>query len=238
MALKNYFLISPDDAIHLLPARKTVTIGRAPINQIALSDCCVSRMHALITPSAEGPVLTDCGSTNGTFVNGRSAGEILLDHGDAIQLGKYVFFVICGSRAEAEAWARRRGSGTRMSQTQPIEGTETRRGDTKNLVGDLTAFQVVPLLQALAEQRRDGCLEMRNRRRLLGHVYFADGTMVHAETPDGLKGKEALFELMMTATEGQFVFYTESRTALVSLFESPTALLLEGCSRLDEQRGA
>ena len=235
--MKSYFLIGPDDEIYLLPAKKTVTIGRAPINEVSLDDCCVSRLHALITPSATGPVLTDCGSTNGTLVNGHAAGEIALHHGDAIQMGKYVFFVRHETREEAEGWTRARGVGTKMDQTQPIERGATRRGGVKDVVGDLAAFQMVALLQALVEQRRDGSLELRNRRRVYGHIFLADGAIVHAETADGAKGKEALFALM-ALEEGQFTFEPESRSPFVSVFENPISLLIEGCHRLDEKHGA
>jgi len=235
--LTSFFLVGPDDHVYPLSRKRTVTIGRAAINEIALDDGYVSRMHALIAPSELGPVLTDCGSTNGTFVNGHTGAEMQLHHGDAIQIGKYVFFVLRGTRVSVDAWIEQRRGHTRMGQTQPIDTDDVRRGGQKDVVGDLSAFHMVPLLQALVEQRRDGGLELRNGRRAHGHVYFAAGTIVHAETARGLKGKEALYELM-ALEEGQFTFCPESRSPFVSIFENPTALLIEGCQRLDERRGA
>jgi len=236
--MKDYFLIGPDDKVYLLPAKRTVTIGRAPINDISLDDRCVSRLHALISFSETGPVVTDCGSTNGTLVNGHTAGEITLHHGDAIQIGKYVFIVRCGTRAEAETWTNARRAGTKMDQTQSIDRSlTTQKTGVRDVVGDLAAFQMVPLLQALAEQHRDGSLELRNRWQLYGRIYFAGGAIVHAETTTGAQGKEALFELM-AMEEGQFTFEPERRSPFVSLFDNPIALLVEGCHRLDEKRSA
>jgi hypothetical protein len=38
--------------------------------------------------------------------------------------------------------------------------------------------------------------------------------------------------------KGQFTFEPERRSPFVSLFDNPIALLVEGCHRLDEKRGA
>ena len=48
-----------------------VTIGRSSDNQIALNDPQVSSRHAEVRPEGEGYVISDLGSTNGTFINQR-----------------------------------------------------------------------------------------------------------------------------------------------------------------------
>ena len=64
-------------------------IGRDPRSQVWLDHSGVSRRHAQIRiAGAERPVLTDLGSTNGTFVHGeRVDGPTLLADGDSIKVG-------------------------------------------------------------------------------------------------------------------------------------------------------
>jgi ABC-type multidrug transport system ATPase subunit/pSer/pThr/pTyr-binding forkhead associated (FHA) protein len=51
-----------------------LTVGRAPANDIVLSDVRVSRHHARLERRADGWLLTDLGSRNGVVVNGEPAG--------------------------------------------------------------------------------------------------------------------------------------------------------------------
>jgi diguanylate cyclase (GGDEF)-like protein len=70
------------------------TLGRSTDNTFPLDDMTVSRRHATLKLDAHGVVtLTDPGSTNGTFVNGRrvEAGwPLTLDEGDRVQFGSSV----------------------------------------------------------------------------------------------------------------------------------------------------
>jgi putative peptide zinc metalloprotease protein len=72
-----------------VPVRGTITLGRDPGSTIALADRTVSRRHARITAVASGaPVLTDAGSSYGTWVDGRRIGEpVELRDGAVIRLG-------------------------------------------------------------------------------------------------------------------------------------------------------
>ena len=63
-------------------------IGRDPRSQVWLDHSGVSRRHAQIRIAGARPVLTDLGSTNGTFVKGeRVDGPTPLADGDVIKVG-------------------------------------------------------------------------------------------------------------------------------------------------------
>ena len=62
-------------------------IGRVTGNQIVLDSASVSSNHAEITKNADGFLLRDLASTNGTRVNGQRVTEAQLFRDDAILLG-------------------------------------------------------------------------------------------------------------------------------------------------------
>ena len=64
------------------------TIGRESKNDIVIPDINVSRVHAEIRQDESGAwILTDLGSTNGTFVNGRQIKSTALQDADRIIVG-------------------------------------------------------------------------------------------------------------------------------------------------------
>jgi predicted component of type VI protein secretion system len=68
-----------------------VTIGRqAAICDVVTRDPKVSRRHCRIEPVAQGWRLTDLSSSNGTWVDHKQVGELLLRDGDQIRLGDTV----------------------------------------------------------------------------------------------------------------------------------------------------
>jgi pSer/pThr/pTyr-binding forkhead associated (FHA) protein len=71
-----------------------VTAGRHPDSHIFLDDITVSRRHAEVIRTAQGYVVRDVGSLNGTYVNRERIEEGPLHGGDELQVGKYrlVFF--------------------------------------------------------------------------------------------------------------------------------------------------
>jgi hypothetical protein len=79
----------------LLSASESETkLGRASESGIFLDDVTVSRKHAEISTENGKFVLKDCGSLNGTYVNGEPTVTAILNSGDEIQIGKFhmIFF--------------------------------------------------------------------------------------------------------------------------------------------------
>jgi len=83
-------LTADDGTMHPL-LEETSTVGRTPANAIALRDVSVSAKHAQVVRTAEGFVIEDVGSRNGTFVNSEKlTGKRLLVDGDLVRLGKII----------------------------------------------------------------------------------------------------------------------------------------------------
>jgi pSer/pThr/pTyr-binding forkhead associated (FHA) protein len=67
--------------------RDAYTIGRHRNNDIVISDPKVSSFHARIDRSAEGFVLVDLKSRNGSYINGKRMETGLLTTGDEVRMG-------------------------------------------------------------------------------------------------------------------------------------------------------
>jgi pSer/pThr/pTyr-binding forkhead associated (FHA) protein len=64
------------------------SIGKAPGNDLVLDDPSTSRVHLVLEPVGPTWVVTDAGSTNGTWVNGRRLlGAHALREGDRLSIG-------------------------------------------------------------------------------------------------------------------------------------------------------
>lgn len=75
----------------VIPLFEMLSVGREPDNTLPLpADTTVSRKHAIFLPAASGAgwEVSDCGSSNGTFVNAqRLSAPQVLSHGDEIKIG-------------------------------------------------------------------------------------------------------------------------------------------------------
>ncbi|MFN8559512.1 MAG: ATP-binding cassette domain-containing protein, partial [Dehalococcoidia bacterium] len=100
----------------------TITIGRDADNTVMLPSPQVSRHHARADLTDGGWVLTDLGSTNGSFVNGRNVKQSPIVAGDVVVIGPYRLRLDGGRigvereteiRIEAFGLTRAVGSGAR-----------------------------------------------------------------------------------------------------------------------------
>lgn len=78
-----------------VPLTTPMGIGRDLQTDLPLVHHQVSRNHARLEPAADGWIVRDLGSANGTFVNGVRTDHIQLGHGDTLDIGpvKLVFQV-------------------------------------------------------------------------------------------------------------------------------------------------
>lgn len=83
--------------INLPPAPARAQLGRAPQNQIVVSDPTVSSTHALLDIGADQLTITDLNSTNGTLLNGVRITPnvaVILQPNDTLTLGRLEYSVV------------------------------------------------------------------------------------------------------------------------------------------------
>ncbi len=73
------------------PVEDETTIGREPVNQIAINEQFVSRQHCIIKRTEDGIKIADLGSHNGTFVDDVPIKERILEHGNRIRIADSSF---------------------------------------------------------------------------------------------------------------------------------------------------
>src|SRR5262245_27295395 len=83
--------------------REELTIGRDPRNNSVVVDLDnVSRRHARVSLRDGLHVVSDLGSTNGTWLNDREVREATpLRSGDKVQVGGSIFKFLCGGDVES-----------------------------------------------------------------------------------------------------------------------------------------
>lgn len=94
---------------------RPLTLGRQSDIDIELSGLDVSRLHAYLIPSPEGPMLIDR-SRLGTRVNGeRLTAPRLLVEGDTISVGRHQLVLVRAAANRPSRPRRRDGTGTRLA---------------------------------------------------------------------------------------------------------------------------
>ncbi len=87
--------------LNILP----LTIGRTAPSELTLDGTTVSRRHCRLEQQGDQILLTDLGSTNGTFVNGeRATSPIVLQDGARITIGAHALGYHRRSRQELAGW--------------------------------------------------------------------------------------------------------------------------------------
>lgn len=77
-----------------------VVVGRASASDITLDQDSVSRAHAKFLRRGDVYVLSDLGSTNGTFVADEQIKERVLRDGDRVRIGRTIFKFLTGKNIE------------------------------------------------------------------------------------------------------------------------------------------
>ncbi len=80
----------PDAGKVFTIVKSPLRIGRDPSNDIVLVANGISRRHAIVTLEGNKVLLTDLGSTNGTYVNTKRVQQVALKSGDEIFVGSVI----------------------------------------------------------------------------------------------------------------------------------------------------
>ena len=86
---------------------RPLELGRGGAAGFRVLDTEVSRLHARAVPQSDGSVvLSDLGSSNGTFVNGKPIDSVVLENGDHVQLGRTVLLFQAETNDAEASWRR------------------------------------------------------------------------------------------------------------------------------------
>jgi Nif-specific regulatory protein len=121
------------------------TIGRDPVNVVAIVDPSVSRRHCLLRREEDGRFsIKDLESRNGTLVNGNPVKEQFLHHGDEIATGDSLFlFLVDEEDRAASASQVEFDDGQPMAETRLIHPKEAVYLQPDRLLKELPATSQV-----------------------------------------------------------------------------------------------
>jgi len=107
MALPKFLLRGLSGAVFgkVFPVTGPIVIGRAAECDISVSADEMSRRHALVKPTADGLIVEDQGSANGTYVNDKRVQQGFLRPGDELRLDTVRFLLVAPGIEMATAQA-------------------------------------------------------------------------------------------------------------------------------------
>jgi len=122
--------------------KSPLVIGRASGADVVLDGPLVSRRHAQLSDTPQGFVLSDLGSRNGVFVNGRRIGvPVVLEIGDTLTIGENTFALLASappptrrSTTLSDARSIRKPLASHASEDVSVA---TRRADALQLLGNV-----------------------------------------------------------------------------------------------------
>lgn len=222
--------LPPRPPVRLVPGQPCV-LGRSPQCELPIPSAGASRRHAHVCWEAEGIVIRDLSSTNGTFVNGEKlTGPRTLEPGDRIMIGDRTI-TFC----QVDPALGLEGDAASDKDTVLFENGPPGDSDfgSNALVGELSEIPAFAIVQMLEMGMKSGLLEIaqgEERHR----IWFHCGMPFHATTA-GEEGVEAAF-LIVRVAEGRFAFRPDEPYPLRTIQKSVAEILLEASRRMDEDK--
>ena len=180
------------------------TLGRRPYNDIVIDNLAISGEHAVFEVQGNQVYLEDMDSTNGTYVNGKAAKRLLLQHGDLIDVGKYKIKFDDQSESSASVSAPSGQAPTKLSEL-PVTATAFIKG-----LSGAAAGREVPLSKMVTTLGKPGVAVAAITRRHGGffvhHVEGAGNPTLNGapfgSEPTALKNGDVI---ELAGTQMQFV---------------------------------
>lgn len=236
--MNHLFLVRYPEEPLQVPEKGKLTIGHADDNDIVLPEPRVSRKHASIEFKKHHYLLSDLGSSNGTFLNSSRLTKnspVKLQNWDKIRVASAVFTArIVEDKMEIMDEFKELRSRAQCLVTEKYDLSELLNEESQpGFAGDLAHLCPVEIFQMIESGEKTGILEMRTP---VGEATFAlcRGHICKAAF-NQKTGEEAVYDIL-NVNQGTFVFTPEDvQPDNPEITMSITFLLIEGCRRLDEE---
>jgi DNA-binding CsgD family transcriptional regulator len=168
-------------------------LGRSSGCDVPLKDLSVSRRHAEIVLTESGVTVTDLGSRNGTFVEGKRIATCPVSDGQRVRFGSVTFILVglkgAGEEVDSEVETDRSGNAPEPAQTAtPQAGlSPAERRVLDLLVGGFGEKQIAKRLEISQHTVHNHvraiyrCYAVHSRAELLAH--FIDPRGEEAQPP-------------------------------------------------------
>jgi hypothetical protein len=233
-------LLATEQQVHAFDLSETfrIAIGRHDTNDIQLGSRSVSSYHAEVLNEADGLVIHDLRSTNGTYVNDEEVRQHPLKDGDQICIGNHVLTVhLKPLESQEDGFIRYRrnpesfGVGTRGNIFSMRAGS---KNAIKTLqVRDPRDLTLADLLKILTTNARTVMLSLRKDQEQ-GYVFVRKDRIVHAEYRQ-TTGEKALYRLFRWMEATYEVKEFPTAPTVQQTIDLPTdTLLMEGMQQVGE----
>jgi Nif-specific regulatory protein len=182
---------TPGAAVNLDRAGGPVTIGRDTARELPIDDHLCSRLHARVWCEGDQWLIEDCGSRNGTILNGQPIQRSVLDPGDVIRVGERLIVFVDESDVPTGAGLRpsKLAASTfvvRVSEPDKREAIVERlreeldsraARDVATLCRLATRLHEVPTVSALMRLAIDTLNEATAADRVAAYLVGSDGRL-------------------------------------------------------------
>lgn len=153
--------------------KEVMTIGRRVDNDIRIENLAVSGHHAKLLTIFEDSFLEDLGSTNGTYVNGKSIDKHPLRNGDVIVIGKHELRYVndansLGEDSEKTVLIRRKPAATPTLE-QKLEMPPRLESARLQILNGKSAGRELPLVKESVKLGKAGGEIVQINKRPDGH---------------------------------------------------------------------